>query len=367
MADVSNSAGGFLSGFNATYFPAIRQNELLTRQKAQDDRANELQRFQMQKYTEAEAKDRQAAGLYAGMLGIKPTTVDDAQVNEMDPSRPDLIWKNGGNSSEYVDGLSKPNPQYEQFLAGGAKAGADMVKLTREEQLAALKVRTDAWKEQNAARLADLKDKQIMAIIAKSQGGGNSKPVLFMDEQNRPVYLRAGEDIPAGWKPYDKKAEGNAAKAEQAQQDKMSNASLVLEDIGRAKELADKPFSVGLGAETVARVPGTPASDLARMLDGIKANIGFDKLQAMRAASPTGGALGQVSDMENKLLQSTLGSLQQAQSPAQFKATLSRLESQYQDVVHGKGNRPGQPQGAPPIVQGQTRVRVFNPQTGRLE
>jgi hypothetical protein len=77
------------------------------------------------------------------------------------------------------------------------------------------------------------------------------------------------------------------------------------------------------------------------LLDGVRANIGFDKLQAMRAASPTGGALGQVSDSENKLLQSTLGSLTQAQSREQFKYTLDRLESQYLDIIHGKGNRPG--------------------------
>ena len=51
-------------------------------------------------------------------------------------------------------------------------------------------------------------------------------------------------------------------------------------------------------------VPGTEAQATAAKLDTIKANIGFDKLQKMRDASPTGGALGQVSERELGFLQS---------------------------------------------------------------
>ena len=67
---------------------------------------------------------------------------------------------------------------------------------------------------------------------------------------------------------------------------------------------------------------GSPQYDYAEVLKTIKANIGFDRLQQMRDASPTGGALGQVSEMENKLLQATQGSLEQGQSPARLKSNL---------------------------------------------
>lgn len=50
---------------------------------------------------------------------------------------------------------------------------------------------------------------------------------------------------------------------------------------------------------------------VAKALDTITSNVGFDSLQKMREASPTGAALGPVSDTENKLLQSTLASLDQ--------------------------------------------------------
>ena len=60
----------------------------------------------------------------------------------------------------------------------------------------------------------------------------------------------------------------------------------------------------------------------------------------MREASPTGGALGQVSEMENRLLQSVLGSLDQELSEEEFRYNLRRLKDTFLDIVHGPGNRP---------------------------
>ena len=49
--------------------------------------------------------------------------------------------------------------------------------------------------------------------------------------------------------------------------------------------------------------------DMEAIVKTLKANLGFDALQAMRDASPTGGALGQVSERELDFLQSAAGSL----------------------------------------------------------
>ncbi len=83
--------------------------------------------------------------------------------------------------------------------------------------------------------------------------------------------------------------------------------------------------TAGPGGVVMDHFPGTSARDLASNLDSIKANIGFQALQAMREASPTGGALGQVSDVENKLLQAQLGSLQVGQSPDQLIKNLKKV------------------------------------------
>ena len=71
------------------------------------------------------------------------------------------------------------------------------------------------------------------------------------------------------------------------------------------------------------------------MIATIKGNVGFDKLQAMREASPTGGALGQVSELELKLLMSTIGSLDQAQNIKDILRVLSEIEYWYNHIVHG--------------------------------
>ena len=92
-------------------------------------------------------------------------------------------------------------------------------------------------------------------------------------------------------------------------------------------------------------IPGTTGKDLETTLDTIKANVGFDKLQQMRANSPTGAALGSVSDFENKMLQSVIASLATSQSKEQFLTNLQRVEDTYNMIVHGPNYRGQQPGG----------------------
>ena len=98
--------------------------------------------------------------------------------------------------------------------------------------------------------------------------------------------------------------------------------------------------TTGFFGKIMAGIGGTEANDLRTMLDTVRANVGFDKLQSMREASPTGGALGNVSNQENLLLQSVLSNVEQSQSPEQLKRNLLRLRESYLDIVHGIGNRP---------------------------
>jgi hypothetical protein len=78
-------------------------------------------------------------------------------------------------------------------------------------------------------------------------------------------------------------------------------------------------------------VPGSVQKDLQTEINSIKANIGFNELQEMRNASPTGGALGQVAVQELDFLQSTLGSLDSKQSPGQLRENLMQVKSHFQN------------------------------------
>lgn len=89
-------------------------------------------------------------------------------------------------------------------------------------------------------------------------------------------------------------------------------------------------WSTGWGS-LMSAVPGTSAKNLAADLKTIKANIGFGELQAMRQASPTGGALGQVAVQELDALQSTISALDQDQSPAQLKHGLQEVYTHFKN------------------------------------
>lgn len=89
-------------------------------------------------------------------------------------------------------------------------------------------------------------------------------------------------------------------------------------------------WTAGLGS-MLEKIPGTPARDLAGSVDTIKANIGFKELADMRAASPTGGALGQVAVKELEFLQAAIAALDTGQSPAVLRRNLNQVKTHYQN------------------------------------
>ena len=76
-------------------------------------------------------------------------------------------------------------------------------------------------------------------------------------------------------------------------------------------------------------LPDSDFKNLAKSLQTIKANIGFDQLQQLKEASETGGALGQVSNFELENLQAVRGSLEQTQSPEQLLRNTKRIKESY--------------------------------------
>lgn len=108
-----------------------------------------------------------------------------------------------------------------------------------------------------------------------------------------------------------------------------------LDDIDRLMKSATLPTSGALGSR-LASIPGTAAHDVAQALTTVGANISFSQLQQMREASPTGGALGAVSDNEQKLLQNSYAALSQSQTTEQFKTNLGRVRATFERIVHGR-------------------------------
>lgn len=123
----------------------------------------------------------------------------------------------------------------------------------------------------------------------------------------------------------------------------------------------------GLGRITgivgsIPNIPGSDASNADALLENIKAQAGFTVLQNLRDMSKTGGALGQVSDFENRMLQAALAALDKKQSKEQMLANLqklvdyseaakNRVKNAYSNTFYGKQS------GGNPPVPGAKRGR----------
>lgn len=196
-------------------------------------------------------------------------------------------------------------------------------QLNRETQLQIAAERNQARLEEARQRGAD--QKEIARIRAEGQQA-------ILDLRTEALQEKKQEKI---------------EKQEQAANMAIGAADRVINEVKDAKKLVSG-FTAGAGSYLSA-IPLTDAKDLSKRLNTIKANLGFDRLQQMRDASPTGGALGQVAVQELIALQSTIASLDQDQSPTQLKEALDKIEfhySNWRDTVRKSGK--ATPTGAAP-------------------
>lgn len=134
-----------------------------------------------------------------------------------------------------------------------------------------------------------------------------------------------------------------------------------LSDIKRFKEHPAATRVIGpLDAFTpnIGRARGAQA-----IYDTLVASATFDALQEMRINSPTGGALGNVSDADIRLLKESIGALGQAQDEKDFFESLRIYEDRLKQVRDRLVNRYKQSYGyrlgkdwKPPVTSSQPRT-----------
>ena len=135
------------------------------------------------------------------------------------------------------------------------------------------------------------------------------------------------------------KAADKEEKKQAAKDFAINHASKVVQDVVAAKSLVSGT-TAGLTGKGASFIPGTDAYNLQQRLLTIKANLGFDRLQQMRDASPTGGALGQVAVQELQALQATVGSLELGQSKEELKKNLDKIDLHYNNWLKTVGGTP---------------------------
>lgn len=215
---------------------------------------------------------------------------------------------------------------YSSLNADAIKSGttADLVKkaymLKRYESEQATKAAEEASKRKIQEALAT----KGIETIGEGQAGYQYDPVTG---QYKLVASRAKTYAP-------KTTNGTTDNTgtETAPSYRTEKALNVISQIDEALNMIS-PYTTGVLGTVAGLIPGTPAKDLQKSIEAIKANIGFSELQTMREASKTGGALGQVAVQELNALQSTLGSLDTTQSPEALYKNLQDIRDRYSNIL----------------------------------
>jgi hypothetical protein len=130
------------------------------------------------------------------------------------------------------------------------------------------------------------------------------------------------------------------------------SGDIITEDVDRAIELIDSDPLVpatGLGGQITQNVGGTTAHNLQQVLDGVRSSLTLERLQQVRLASPTGAALGNMSNLDLTTVQAAWGSVMQSQDGGQLKYNLRRFKNVYNAIVlnHGAGTKIGNTSDGP--------------------
>ena len=301
------------------------------------------------------------ANLGAGMLGLENREVAQAKAREaalsgLDMSSPEAIMQ---RAQQIQDPRLKMQLQMlaQQKMAERQKAQQDAMKMRLDEAKAAreLALAENAARGEPEMKYAPEIQKLLMireqlpegdpripaidaairkATYVKPEGatgsGGASKPKGLSREAGlkwelengfitQEMYYQAIGATPGG----------KAAAKEEQRMDAYSGIKAKVDLTSNAVDTALKEtgfFTTGMTGKMLSAIPGTSAFELEGTVNTILANLGFSELQAMRNASPTGGALGQVAVRELEMLQSTIASLRMGQSEGKQLQSLATIK-----------------------------------------
>ena len=107
------------------------------------------------------------------------------------------------------------------------------------------------------------------------------------------------------------------------------------ETIKLLPNLPDNPVGAKFGAVLGEILPGTEQGRVVSRLNTIKANLALDKINQMRAASPTGGAAGTMTVQEWPLFMQEFGSLDAAENKQDLEARLKNASVKLFNRVNG--------------------------------
>jgi hypothetical protein len=266
-------------------------------------------------------------------LGLPPAPyVTDAEVERVKA----VYAINPEAGQRYVDDLMKN----AQFRMETAKQGESQRQYEEGELDEDAKITRDAklLEEQIARETGIRREPRLEPGFAWVDPADPSKGSIPVKGGAAEAQIKADEAKTAGEAKTAADAQFKSLQAAQVKSTSVVNAADRILAALEASDSGETLPAAGLGSSVLssAYLP-TAASQVARDIEILRANEGFDTLQAMRADvdNKTGGALGSITELELYLLQTTRENLNQYGDPAELKRGVTRLKNLREDVIDG--------------------------------
>jgi len=118
----------------------------------------------------------------------------------------------------------------------------------------------------------------------------------------------------------------------------MQDLDIMMRDLNRVMDISQAGGGGPIGgssADIPIVGPATAAGQLRQHLEPIRTNVAFDRLQSMRESSPTGGALGSITERELSGLAASSGALNEFLPEGDLQRNVLDLGAKYINAAHG--------------------------------
>lgn len=158
--------------------------------------------------------------------------------------------------------------------------------------------------------------------------GDDGKPTLFT--------VKGAEPLTTDLTTKQREERDALEKKNKAHIQKTMTSNNVTSAVDRALELVNKPGVTGFGNKIVRSLSpgGMPSDSYDAAIATVSSNTAINALQQMRESSPTGGALGNVTDYENRMLASTIAGLHNSQKTEDAEKALIRVKATFATMLN---------------------------------
>jgi len=342
-----------LEAIQREYQPGNIQNmaETYTRLKEAGAPAETLNRLSQDITTASEAFNKRAQAQRAQSAAVEYVSKYDPEMAKLVAANPDAAAK----AIETVNKRLEGKVVGDSLVVPKAGGGVDVLYTKPNKPGETFRILTETErKERNLPPAIYQINESTEKVSALANIPTPAEPTLPAGYRGVYEVNAQGQSILKSAEPIPGTPQADALKAEQDRVNKGLAASdkivsVVTDNIADARKLLQDPEAwvagkkaalVEIGGALTGGFleAGTDVQTLKMKYDTIKANIAFNKLQEIREASKTGGALGNVSNFEVGRLEAVLGKLEPTSKRAEQLASLDEIEMQFERTARAVAN-----------------------------